>query len=323
MTDIEYELLPYKIGGLLYTPAVNEKSADKILNCAYKNMTSVAFCLEDAVMDGALKQAEKALVGTFKRLYDERGEQSSLPLLFIRIRTPEHMERVHSLLGKYADILTGYILPKFDLSNGEKYAEMIGKINDRGGRRIFIMPILESAMIADKSRRTEVLLKIRELLVREKKYVLNVRVGGNDFCNLYGLRRSVNQTVYDVGVVRDILTDIVNMFAADFVISGPVWEYFGENADEPWANGLRRELELDRVNGFIGKTAVHPCQLPIIFESLKADRNDYEDALKILGWSSESFGVEKSSGGGRMNEVKCHTKWAKRVKILGDIYGIR
>ena len=48
------------------------------------------------------------------------------------------------------------------------------------------------------------------------------------------------------------------------MLSGPVWEYFGEDLQGAWAEGLRQELALDRLNGFIGKTAVHPAQLPII-----------------------------------------------------------
>ena len=78
-----------------------------------------------------------------------------------------------------------------------------------------------------------------------------------------------------------------------------------------------------RINGFIGKTAIHPSQLPIIYESLKVSRADYEDAMKILGWDKGPLGVAKSEGGNRMNEVKVHGKWAKKISILADIYGIK
>ena len=58
-------------------------------------------------------------------------------------------------------------------------------------------------------------------------------------------------------------------------------------------------------------------------ESMEAAKSDYEDALSILGWDPSKLGVEKSSDGSRMNEVKCHGKWALRIATLGDIYGIR
>ncbi len=319
MTEINNEYLPYKVGGLLYTPAVNDTIADKILNDSYECLTSVALCLEDAIMESALETAEETLMRTLERIH----EKPDLPLIFVRVRNPEHLKRVSRKLAVYADILTGYILPKFDMTNAAEYLNAVREAEKNCGKRMYAMPILESVAIADKNTRIAQLTAIRELLLEAGEYILNVRVGGNDFCNLYGLRRSSFQSIYDVGVVRDILTDIVNIFAKDFVVSGPVWEYFGSDCDEQWAVGLRKELELDRINGFIGKTAVHPSQLPLIYESLKVTAEDFNDAESILGWKDESFGVGKSGDGSRMNEVKCHGKWARRVGILGEVYGIK
>ena len=140
--------------------------------------------------------------------------------------------------------------------------------------------------------------------------------------NLFGLRRKVNQTIYDIGVIRDILSDIINVFSHDYVISGPVWEYFGDSVDAAWADGLRREMKLDFLNGFIGKTAIHPAQLPVIFDGMKVSRSDYEDAQSILAWNRKGYAVAKSSDGSRMNEVKCHTRWAEKINCLGSLYGI-
>lgn len=323
MKEFNYELLPYMVGGLLYVPAVNESAADKITSGAYPHLSSVAFCLEDSVMDEALGQAEQTLLNTLGKIRGADVNGLDLPLIFVRVRSPEHLKHISGMFGETEEVLTGYILPKFDLSNAAEYIGLIEKLNADRRRRLFAMPILESAMIAEKNSRIRVLSELHEILSDAGKFILNVRVGGNDFCNLYGLRRSVNQTVYDVGVVRDVLVDILNVFVRDFVVSGPVWEYFGRSSGEAWADGLRRELELDRLNGFIGKTAVHPSQLPLIAESLRVSADDYEDALSVLSWNSRELGVSKSSGITRMNEVKCHTKWAERVRILGEIYGVR
>lgn len=321
MTTIGRAKLQYMVGGLLYSPAVNETAAEKIVAGAFPCLTSIAFCLEDSIRDDALEDAEAQLCQTLRMIRDRRSAGQSLPLIFIRIRTPEHMEHVHSLLRPFYDSITGYILPKFDLSNCEEYKRLILGINAELTEPLYIMPILESKMIADIKDRTAVLLKIKENLDSMREYVLNVRVGGNDFSNLYGLRRAVDQNIYQIGVIRDILIDIINVFAGGYVVSGPVWEYFGTGASEPWADGLRSELALDRLNGFIGKTAIHPSQLPLIYDSLKVKKSDYNDALRILGWDSGKLGVEKSSDGSRMNEVKCHAKWAFRIAALGEIYG--
>lgn len=323
MIDEKEKMKPYMVGGLLYTPAITADIAEKIKNHAYPNLMSMAFCLEDSIQDDVLEQAQIKLKQTLETIKAQKSEKEKLPLFFIRIRTPEHMKRVHDLLGETEEILTGYILPKFDLTNAEVYMSLIEKLNQGRKQRLSIMPILESKMIADIKNRTKVLLEIKEILDASKKYVLNVRVGGNDFSNLYGLRRSVAQSIYEIGVIRDILMDIINVFVSDYVVSGPVWEYFGNDLNGAWAAGLKRELELDRLNGFLGKTSIHPTQLPLIYESMKVDRADYEDAMSILHWSSDELAVEKSPDGTRMNEVKCHTKWAVRIAILGQIYGIR
>ena len=320
--NLKNKTLPDRVGGLLYTPAINVGIADKIEQKVYHCLTSMAFCLEDSIQDDALEHAEQELKKTLTAIKCKNISEEDLPLLFVRIRNPQHLIHVNDFLGDTTDILTGYILPKFDLTNGADYINNILLINKNRKKPLYIMPILESKMIADIEGRTHTLLNIKSYLAKANDYVLNVRVGGNDFSNLYGLRRSVTQNVYQIGVIRDILIDIINVFAADYVVSGPVWEYFGaENGT--WSDGLCKELELDRLNGFIGKTAIHPSQIPHIYESMKVLKADYEDALKILNWNPSEYGVEKSADGSRMNEVKCHTKWATRIAILGEIYGVR
>ena len=314
------ELLPYRLGGLLYTPALNAGMARKIKERVYPCLLSAAFCLEDSIQDAALPLAEQTLTRTLEEL----AGTPDLPLLFVRVRTPRHLERVHRLLGPLEELLTAYILPKFDLSNGGEYARLIKAFNEtRTSGPLYMMPTLESGMIAEPGSRTSMLLRVKRILDSVRGHVLNVRVGGNDFCNLYGLRRSVRQSIYDIGVIRDILVDILQVFSADYVVSGPVWEYFGADPAGLWAEGLRRELELDRLNGFTGKTAVHPTQLPIICQTMQVSAEDYEDARSILGWSAGDYGVAKSAGGSRMNEVKCHAKWAEHVCKLAAVYGIR
>lgn len=318
--DFGTQDLPYRVGGLLYTPALNDGIAEKIVRHAIKGLTSLALCLEDSISDDSLDKAEQQLIITLEKLKESEAE---LPLLFVRVRSAEHLARIHALLGETESILTGYVLPKFDLTNCEAYCRLIRAYNKGRTNRLYIMPILESKTVADIGSRADTLWAIKRCLDAAHDYILNVRVGGNDFSNLYGLRRKETQNIYQIGVIRDILVNIINVFAADYVVSGPVWEYFGEDDTQPWADGLRKEIELDQLNGFIGKTAVHPSQLPVIYESLKVRKCDYDDAASIAHWSVNGLAVAKSPDGKRMNEVKCHLKWAKRVLTLAGIYGVR
>lgn len=317
--------LQYMVGGLLYMPAFQTNIVKKIQENSISNLTSVAFCLEDAIQDTSVEDAERVLKGILHELkvfYEQRKDKG--PLLFVRVRTPRHMQHVIALLAEDASVLTGYILPKFDLQNATTYLQIIQALNEKQSKQFYIMPILESKMIADMSCRAQVLMEIKRVLDSVASDVLNIRVGGNDFSNLYGLRRSVNQTIYSVGVVSNILLDILNVFGQEYVVSGPAWNYFGEDTSAPWAAGLCKELELDRLNGFVGKTAIHLSQLPYIYDSLRVDPLDYADAKAILHWDDMAqAGVKKSVDGSRMNEVKTHFHWAERIMKLSRIYGLR
>ena len=261
MNSIDDENLAYKVGGLLYTPALRKGIDQKILNNKIEALMSVSFCLEDSLADSALGEAEANLKFMLTNIY--RTDKRDLPLMFIRIRSPEHMEHIHEFLGEAESPVTGYILPKFDFSNAEKYLKLAKKINKNAGRRIYLMPILESGMVTELGTRASVLIKLKEITDRYKQYILNVRVGGNDFSNLYGLRRNEHQNIYEIGVIRDILANIINVFADTYIVSGPVWEYFKTDENGAWEKGLRKEIELDLLNGFIGKTCIHPSQLPV------------------------------------------------------------
>lgn len=309
---LDKEILPYKVGALLYMPAFQKNIVKKIAENKLPHLNSAAFCLEDSIQDDSLDEAEKSL----QIILHELENLENLPLIFVRIRSPRHLESFHEKIGSKSKILTGYIFPKFDMSNAGAFINLAKQIN------LPIMPTLESERISSiLTRRTE-LLSIKQALNEIKNIVLNIRVGVNDFCKLYGLRRNINRTIYDIGIIRDVLIDILNVFAKDFVVSGSVWNYFDGNNGGAWAKGLKIELELDRANGFIGKSAIHPAQLPIIFDSLKVSQHDLDDANILLNWQSTTHGVMKSADGSRMNEVKCHLTWARRIKILSEIYGV-
>ena len=84
----------------------------------------------------------------------------------------------------------------------------------------------------------------------------------------------------------------------DFVISGPVWEYFSNDPDSTEIYGLKKELRLDLENGFFGKTIIHPSQINVVNQEYIVDYHDYTDAKDVL---SREGGVSK--GNHRMNEA--------------------
>ena len=84
-------------------------------------------------------------------------------------------------------------------------------------------------------------------------------------------------------------------------------------------DGLLRELLLDRANGFIGKTIIHPTHIPYVNGMLSVTKEVYDDALQVLGTSG---GVIKSASGNKMNEIGPHRCWAEKIAMRAKAYGV-
>ena len=239
----------------------------------------------------------------------ESGEitYGDIPLLIFRVRNLEQFKHfAEQLKPEHIKVLAGFNFPKFNAENGEGYFAYLQELNDRFGEVIYGLPIIEDSSVAFKETRMKELLGIKKILDRYKPIVLNVRVGATDFSSCFGARRDVEYTIYDIMTVSDILLDILNIFTrrGDYVVSGPVWEYFQlpkiniqesllrrEPLVSAEVDGLMRELVLDKANGFIGKTIIHPSHINYVNGFLAVTKEEYEDALQVLNTSG---GVIKS-----------------------------
>ena len=317
--DIEKK---YSVGALLYTPALNQKIADAVISGKIPKPYSLALCLEDTIGDDMVEAAEAQVCESLRHIHDALEQREFyLPKIFIRVRSAAQMTDLYYRIKPHDSILTGFIFPKYSANNADAYNREIIQINAEAKKPVWMMPILESRDIVEPVTRTEILGRIRDSINSVSEYVLNVRVGGNDFSNQFSVRRHYDETIYDILPVAQLLGDILNFFSRDYIISGPVWEFFSSDNDE-WAKGLRNELKLDRLNGFVGKTVIHPKQIPIVNEMLRVTNKDHEDAKEILRWDNSGLQVGKSFGGERMNEVRTHYNWARKIILLSELYGI-
>ena len=312
----------YSVGALLYSPALNGKIAEAVANEKFGRKYSLALCLEDTIADNSVEIAEEQVEQTLRRIHlEHQNKLFYLPKIFVRVRSCEQLIRLDERLSTYYDILCGYIFPKYTLCNADDYNQAMVQINKKAQRRISMMPILESKDIVSYSTRRDVLIELKNKIDSVRDYVLNVRVGGNDFSNEFAARRHYDETIYDILPIAQLLGEILTVFSRDYVVSGPVWEFFSSDNEE-WKKGLLNELKLDKLNGFIGKTVIHPKQINVVNEALKVSRKDYEDAKEILNWDENGLQVGKSFAGERMNEVKTHMNWALKTMTLAEIYGI-
>lgn len=322
------DLLKYAIGSNLYMNALMD-IYNNIKLRKIKDVTTITICFEDSIKESDVSKGEVNVLTALDNLNEdlERGEidEEMIPLIFIRVRSNYQFIEFSSKLSKeQLKLITGFIFPKFNKTNGLQYLDCLKELNDEYDDRIYGMPILESEEIIYKENRIQEILCLKELIDKYKDLILNIRVGGTDFSSKFGLRRSVSNSIYDIGVINDCLCDIVNIFGRykeEYVISAPVWEYFSYDFNSKEIKGLVREIKLDKENGFCGKTIIHPTQGIYVNAIYSVEYEDYIDALNILN-SIELGGVFKGYSNNKMNEVSPHYNWARGICNRANAFGV-
>jgi citrate lyase beta subunit len=339
-------LLAEALGATLYSPGVRAGLARDIARQVARGVMSVVVCLEDAIADVDLRDAERNAVAQLRR-YEELG--NAAPLVFVRVRSAAQIGMIVAGLGRGSRVLTGFVVPKFTEESGSQFLEAVVEASEQVGRCLFVMPVLESPEMIFAESRIAALRGARRLLDKYREHVLAVRLGATDLSAVYGLRRSRDITIYDVRVVADAISDVINIFgrAADdgYVVTGPVWEYFAgverifkpQLRESPFAehsepalrarlitdalDGLIREVVLDKANGLSGKTVIHPSHVAAVHALSVVTHEEYSDAADVLG-TGAAGGVAASLYRNKMNESKPHAAWAGRIMRRARVFGV-
>lgn len=311
----------YSIGALLYCPANNESIVRSITKQKFGTQYSLALCLEDTINDEFVKEAESIMISSLQKIYEYKTEHDIfLPKIFIRVRESVQIDDIMQRLEEASSLVTGFIIPKFTPDIADECIDAVLDAGKKYGRTIYMMPILESGAMIDLRTRIDMLYAIKDKLARAEEIVLNIRVGGNDLCKHFGFRRHNDESIHNIKPVSNIFSDIITVFGLDYVVSGPVWEYFNGKG---WDEGMRKEIEGDMLCGFTGKTIIHPNQIAVVNDAYRVRRRDLEDANAVLNWSKNSISmVAGSQNNERMNEYKTHILWARKTKMLAEVYGI-
>ncbi|MEU9215286.1 HpcH/HpaI aldolase/citrate lyase family protein [Streptomyces sp. NPDC048376] len=346
--DSPARLLSAALGATLYSPATRPSLADDILKQGARGLVSMVLCLEDSIDDADVPVGEANLVRQLTDL--EKRSDEDVPLLFVRVRTPEQIPDLVRRLGPAVRLLSGFVLPKFTEERGVPFLEALAAAEAASGRRLFAMPVLESPDLLYRESRVQTLEGIFRAVDKYRDRVLALRLGVTDFCSSYGLRRGPDMTAYDVQIVASVIADVVNMLArADgtgFTVTGPVWEYFrdqermfkpqlrqspfleGQAVElrqkliEHSMDGLLREISLDRANGLLGKTCIHPSHVLPVHALSVVSHEEFSDAQDILRPERCGGGVMRSAYTNKMNEVKPHRAWAERTLLRAEIFGV-
>lgn len=349
------DILSYALGATLYMPATRPNIHQDLLSKKHAGLTSMVICLEDAIGDHEVEKAEFTLVQELRNLIGDMEKgllvEDDLPLMFIRIRDYDQLLRLTDGIGIGLNLLTGIVIPKFSPDKGKPILEKIKELNEQG-YRLFALPILETKKVIEKETRLDELLAIKNLVDQYEELILNIRIGATDFCGLYGIRRNSDTTVYDIAVIRDCISDIINIFLRSqhpYVISGPVWEYFSSKGRmlkpqlrqtpfrerfgqdgihfrseliDKHMDGLIREILMDITNGLTGKTIIHPTHIRPVQALNTVTYEEYLDARSIIDSADGKIGVMKSEFSNKMNEIKPHYYWAQKILLKSEIYGV-
>ncbi|KQC35351.1 HpcH/HpaI aldolase/citrate lyase family protein [Frankia sp. ACN1ag] len=353
--DGDRRLLATALGATLYAPGTRPHLAFDVRRQSAAGVNSMVLCLEDSIADTEVADAEANVVAALRSLADDPPRSGDgLPLLFVRVRAVGQIPDLIARLGPGgARCLAGFVLPKFAEEGGEAGLEAVLRASDIVGRPLWAMPVLESPPVINRETRVEALTAVRRLVDKHAEQVLAIRLGATDLCGLFGLRRDRDLTIYDIAVVRDCIADIVNICArgGDHIVTGPVWEYFAQ-PERLFVSSLRvtpfeqadrvdgsqeairmrsalvsadldrliREVVLDRANGLIGKTVIHPSHVPAVHALHVVSQEEFTDAETIL--AGDSGGVRPSSYANKMNELRPHRAWAEAVLRRARAFGV-
>ncbi|MFT4083254.1 MAG: HpcH/HpaI aldolase/citrate lyase family protein [Nocardioides sp.] len=346
----DLETLATALGATLYMPATRPGLADDLLRQRATGLTSSVICLEDAIADEDLPSAQKHAGAQLRDLGRRDPDRTAIPLTFIRVRNPEQIGEIVADLAEHADLLSGFVLPKFTATGGREYLEAIAQARAATGLRLRAMPVIESPEAIYAETRADLLAGVAGLLAAQRESVLAVRLGATDLSSAYGLRRSRDLTVYDVPLIASVITDVVNVLGrADgtgFVVTGPVWEHFPDQGrlfkpqlrQTPFVaqnagrlrhrlvtralDGLIRETALDKANGLTGKTVIHPTHVLAVHALSVVTHEEWSDACDIVGHDMTGGGVRASQYGNKMNEAKPHRAWAERILRRASVFGV-
>ncbi|WP_396908009.1 HpcH/HpaI aldolase/citrate lyase family protein [Mycolicibacterium sp.] len=344
--DADREAVATALGATLYMPADRDDLAATVARRASEGICSMVLDLEDAVDEANVEAAALNAVNALDELASDG--LAATAMVFVRVRSEACIERIVGKLTVGAQALAGFVVPKFSAATGERYLRQIVQASATLGKHLYCMPVLESSQILYRETRDAELDAIAEILNRYRETVLAVRVGATDMCGMYGIRRDRDHTIYDVKIVADTIADIVNRLARNdgtgFVVTAPVWEYFADHErlfrpllrTTPFAehdavrfrtglvsrdlDGLLREISLDRANGMVGKTVIHPTHVAAVHALSVVTHEEYRDATDVI--AATEGGVRRSEYRNKMNEPRPHRLWAQQILRRAKVFGV-
>ena len=265
------------LGASLYVPATHPDLAAIAAGNKLADVRSIIFCTEDAVNETDLGAALVNLAKSLDYLQPTDGRRR-----FVRARNPSVLRHVLCMPG--AARLDGFVLPKVTSDNIET-------------------EVFNDASVQDLLRRMD--------SARWRERIHSLRIGGNDLLSLLRMRRPRGRTIYETPIGQVIARLATTFIPYGFSLSAPVFEHLDD------VQTLSQEIEEDLNHGLLGKTAIHPTQVPLIERHYRVRQQDVEAAMRILHHDAPAvFKLHQS-----MCEPATHTPWAHSVLEAARCFG--
>ena len=326
-TDTDTDADAMALGATMYVPAMHPAIRSVVSGERYPALRSVVLCLEDALHPDDVELG----LGRLRTLLGHIVREPGLPLgasvstgggmagrtaggtgraardvpragprLFVRPRGLDMARRIAGFAGVAR--IEGFVVPKITAADVAPWWHLVS------GTPLRLMPTLESPWVFDPLALGEFVAALGE---QDRGRLVALRVGGNDLLSTMRLRRTRGATLHEGPLAWGFSQIMCQLGSRGYPLTAPVFDVL----DDP--DTLARECRRDAAFGFVGKTAVHPDQIPVIEGAFAVTAEELAFAREALAPDADA--VSRRSG--RMLEPAVHGAWARRTVARAAAYG--
>jgi len=247
----------------LFVPGVRPDLFDK----AWAGLAdAVSFDLEDAVADARKAEARGNVAGFLQ----SRARGSGMPLAIVRTNapaSPEFEADLAAVLPAAPDLVN---LPKTDSADDVRAA--VARIEAQE-RALGLAPSAGLLLNIETPRA----LRNAAAIATAHPRVAGLQLGLGDLFEPNGIRRDVSAHVQAVMLQVALAAAEAGVFACD-----GAWADLGDDA------GFQREAQLARELGFVGKSCIHPRQVPLAHAVFSVDADELARAQRVVDGAAEA-----------------------------------
>ena len=254
---------------------------------------ALSFDLEDAVDESRKGEARRELAAFLRKLPDNCGKT-----IIVRVNgleTPHFEADLEAIVGPGLDIVN---LPKPESANDVRAcAAALAKVERKlGVDPIDILPNIESPKA----------LRLAAEIATASPRVVGLQAGWGDLIEPLDIDR------YNPAVIQAIQLQI--RIAAG---EAGVWAYDGAFANIGDPEGYRREAEAARRLGYIGKSAIHPSQVPLANAVFRPSDEEIAHSLKVI--EAANAAAQKGVGAFTVNGRMVDAPFVGRAEAILDL----